>query len=143
MPSQPPPLPPPLPTESNLPYFSPYALWNNHRIDVTAALIPRRLWTTASIDVFIDGNCILRSGGKINLTGGCTNTFTDAQGTHTVTLTWGLGLLRSFPYALYIDQALVSESRVPVSNWWLGPLLWLMVPPVLIGVPLLLYFLLR
>ena len=32
--------------------------WHGSTVEVTARLIPRFLWTTASIDVFIDGECV-------------------------------------------------------------------------------------
>ena len=33
--------------------------WNGSAVEVTAHLVPRFLWSTASIDVFLDGRCIL------------------------------------------------------------------------------------
>jgi hypothetical protein len=120
-----------------LPYFSPIPLWNDHRIDVQAALVPKYLWTTASIDVYLDGVCILRTGGKLRPTGLIETAFTDAAGMHRVALTWGVGWLRQFPFVLYIDGEVVAHSRVRVSNWPLGMLVWLLILTVGITIPIL------
>jgi hypothetical protein len=97
--------------------------WQGRTVEVQARLIPRFLWTTASIDVFLDGQCILRTGGQMNCTGSFTTTFTHSGATHTADLSWGYGLLSWFPYRLQIDGASISEARVYVRNWPLG-LIW-------------------
>jgi hypothetical protein len=94
--------------------------WQDTPIDVQARLIPRFLWTTASIDVFLAGQCILRTGGQMKAIGSHSATFTHSGSTHTAELSWGYGLLRSFPYKLRIDGNPVSEARVYVQNWPLG-----------------------
>jgi hypothetical protein len=97
--------------------------WQGDQVDVQARLIPRFLWTTASIDVFLNGECILRTGGQMKITGSHSVSFTHAGSEHTVELSWGVGWLLSFPYQLRIDGSLVSDSRVSVRNWPLGLLL--------------------
>src|SRR5579862_8710236 len=94
--------------------------WQGNKIDVRARLIPRFLWSTASIDVFLDGQCILRTGGQLKFTGSHSTTFTHAGSTHMADLTWKCGFLRYFPYKLRIDDTIVSEARVYVQNWPLG-----------------------
>jgi hypothetical protein len=91
--------------------------WRDSAVDVQARLVPRFLWSTASIDVFLDKRCILRTGGQLKATGSHSATFTHSGSTHTAELSWGYGLLFSFPYKLRIDDAPVSEARVRVQNW--------------------------
>jgi hypothetical protein len=93
--------------------------WNGVAVLVTSRLISRFAWTTASIDVWVDGNRVLRSGGALRFTGNHTETFHLGDATHEAKLTWGTGWLRSFPYKLEIDGTVVAESRVVTENWWL------------------------
>jgi hypothetical protein len=95
--------------------------WQDGTVDVQARLVPRFLWTTASIDVFLDGQCILRTGGQFKFTGSQATTFAHSGATHTVELSWGVTFsLFSIPYQLRIDGVQVSASRVPIRNWPLG-----------------------
>jgi len=71
-------------------------------VDVQARLVPRFLWSTASIDVFLDKQSILRTGGKFE---SHRFTFCDVHAFRfhaTAELSWGYGLLFSFPYKLVI-----------------------------------------
>ena len=90
--------------------------WQACKVEVTARLIPRYFWSTASIDVFLDNECVLRTGGKLDLIGSHVQTFTHGGSTHTAELSWGLSSLLSFPYKLQIDGMPVCESRVRVQN---------------------------
>ena len=94
--------------------------WQDSRVEVQARLIPRFLWCTASIDVFLAGQCILRTGGQLKFTGSHSAVFTHAGDSHKAELSWGAGWLFSFPYQLRIDGVDVAASRVPVRNWALG-----------------------
>lgn len=92
--------------------------WQGRVVDVQARLVPRYLWNTASVDVFLEGQRILRTGGQFKFTGSYSTTFTHAGSTHTAELSWGLcGLSFSFPYRLRIDGASVADSRVRIRNW--------------------------
>lgn len=91
--------------------------WNNKPVVVTARSLPRFLWTTASIDVFLDGQCILRSGGQAKLTGGHSAAFTHEGVQHQVGLTWGKSSGDfGFPYEVRIDGAKVDEGTVQIEN---------------------------
>ena len=97
------------------------ARWQGSTVEVKARLVPRFLWNIASIDVFLDGRCILRTGGKLNLTGSYSASFDHTGSSHRAELTWGFsGLSFSFPYRLQIDGVPVAASRVQVENWWAG-----------------------
>lgn len=112
--------------------------WHGSIVEVTARLIPRFLWTTASIDVFLDGSCILRTGGQLKITGSSSAEFYHGGSVHHVELSWGQADLRSFPYQLQIDGAKVAVSRVFVQNWRLVFLaLWIPVALLLILMALL------
>ena len=113
--------------------------WQGSKVDVEARLIPRFLWTTASIDVFLDGECILRTGGQLKATGSQVVSFAHAGSVHAAELSWGMGVLWSFPYQLRLDGSLVSQSQVRVRNWPLGILLLLIATAALVK---LLYFVL-
>ena len=92
--------------------------WQGSVVDVQARLVPRYLWNTASIGVFLDGQRILQTGGELKFTGSYSTTFTHSGSTHTAELTWGFsGLSFSFPYQLRIDGAPVAASRVHIRNW--------------------------
>jgi hypothetical protein len=96
--------------------------WQGSAVEVRARLIPRFLWTTASIDVFLDGQCILRTGGQMKVLGSHSTSFSHSGSTHTADLSWGNpgASLRYFPYKLRIDGAPISEARVYVQNWPVG-----------------------
>jgi len=92
--------------------------WQGSVVDVQARLVPRYLWNTASIEVFLDGQPILRTGGQFKFTGSYATTFEHSGSTHTTELTWGFcGLSFSFPYQLRIDGTPVAASRVRIRNW--------------------------
>src|SRR5262249_10297062 len=90
--------------------------WHGSTVEVTARLIPRFLWTTASIDVFIDGECVLRTGGQLKITGSSSAEFSHRGRMHQVELSWGHGSLEGFPYQLRIDRSKVAVSRVSIQN---------------------------
>ena len=91
--------------------------WQGSAVDVQARLVPRFCWLTASIDVFLNDLCILRTVGSFKFTGSSSSTFTHSGSTHTAELTWGISGFRSFPYKLRIDGTSVSDARVYVRNW--------------------------
>jgi hypothetical protein len=65
---------------------------------------------------------VLRTGGVLTATGVHTQAFVLDGETHSATVSWGKGLIRSFPYHLKIDDETVLESQVFIENWWLA--LW-------------------
>lgn len=93
-----------------------------------AVYLPRLMWTTASIDVFLDERCVLRTGGQAKLTGGHSATFDDDAGAHQAELSWGKSSGFQFPYRLLIDGVPVDEGRVKVENWYM-----LLIPAGVIG----------
>jgi hypothetical protein len=107
--------------------------WRGSAVDVQARLVPRFLWSTSSIDVFLDGQCILRTGGQFKAIGSHSATFTHSGSTHTAELSWGYGLSGSFPYKLRIDGTSVSEARVRVQNWPLGLFVAFLVAAVILA----------
>jgi hypothetical protein len=96
--------------------------WHGTPVSITARLVPRYAWQSASIDVAIRGRVVLRSGGVFKLVGKHAETFASDGIEHRVEVTWGKAALRSFPFSLSIDGMAVVESRVPIANWWLA--LW-------------------
>jgi hypothetical protein len=98
--------------------------WRGSTVVVRARPVPRHLWTTASIDVLLDGRCILRTGGAAKITGPVSAEFDHDGAVHTVELSWGQersrGLARRrFPYRLRIDGAERAASEVAVEHSWL------------------------
>lgn len=87
---------------------------------MTARFVPRFLWTTASIDVYLDNVCVLQTGGQMKLNGYYSSNFTHLGQTHVAVLSWGTGVFMSFPYALVIDGIPIRQGRVRVRNWILG-----------------------
>ena len=108
------------------------ASWNGVSIQVTARTVPRYLFTTASIDVMVDGRQVIGTGGVLKRTGSHQVSFQIGNLSHRATLSWGVGSPASFPFRLQIDEALVLEGRVPTKNWWLG--LWPWTVAVALGI---------
>jgi hypothetical protein len=102
--------------------------WRGRNVEVTARVIARCLWTTASIDVYIDSECVLRTGGQMKSIGVSTAQFYDSGSTHDIALEWGRAAVRSFPITITIDGQVVADSVVSVDNWPLA--LW---PLILFG----------
>ncbi len=92
--------------------------WHEADLAVRAGWVPRYLWFTASIEVFVAGERVLRTGGRFKLVGSVTNCFDHDGTSHEATLSWGLGGRRGFPYELTIDGECLANSRVVVENWW-------------------------
>jgi len=90
--------------------------WQGKTVLVRAKYIPRFLWTTASIDVFLDGRCVFRTGGQLKAIGSHSAAFNDGGLEHRMELTWGRSRDFRFPYQLRIDGVLVAESQVQVEN---------------------------
>lgn len=99
--------------------------WNGSRFAVTSTLLPRKLWQAASIDVFLDGKCLLRTGGVFKLTGSHSAEFEHEGIHHQVTLSWGHASLRSFPIKVEVDGATLYEGHVVSGNWPLSLWPWL------------------
>jgi hypothetical protein len=102
--------------------------WRGSNVEVKARLVPRYFWTTASIDVFLDGRCILQTGGQMKVTGSSSAEFDHEGSRNVVELSWEKERHFGFPYALRINHAKVSLSHVPVDN------------PGLIAIPVLVLF---
>jgi hypothetical protein len=62
--------------------------WRGSEVEVKARLVPRYFWTTASIDVYLDAQCILRTGGVMKLTGSSRAEFDQDGSRHSVELSW-------------------------------------------------------
>jgi hypothetical protein len=101
--------------------------WRDKKVRVQAKLIPRYLWLAASIDVYLDDECILRSGGKLKIMGSYSAPFSCDGSAHRVDLGCGLARIRYFPYHLQIDGANVDDSRVYIQNWPVGYLVGLFI----------------
>jgi hypothetical protein len=96
--------------------------WNGDPIEVAGQFVPKYLWTTASIDVFVKSQCVLRTGGKWKLTGATATQFQSAGSNHSIELAWGRFKMRSFPIRITIDGQLIADTHVFVPNWPLS--LW-------------------
>ena len=101
--------------------------WNGSKFVVTSTLLARKLWQAASIDVFIDGTCLLRTGGVLKLIGTHSADFEHEGARHQVTLSWGHASFRSFPIKVEVDGAILFEGHVVSSNWPLSFWPWLAI----------------
>jgi|ERR1035437_3613973 hypothetical protein len=106
--------------------------WRDKTVRVKARLIPRYLWLTASVDVYLDDECILRSGGKFKIMGSYSAPFNCDGSTHRVDLRCGLARIRHFPYLLQIDGTAVDDSQVYVQNWPMAYVIWSIIMPALV-----------
>lgn len=92
--------------------------WQNCDLEVKAEFVPRYCWTTASIDVYLDDLCILRTGGVLRTKGTQTKTFRRKNEDHALELIWRSPLLGiSFPYQLSIDGKRIITAKVCPKNW--------------------------
>lgn len=111
--------------------------WQGNTVEVQARLVPRFLWNTASIDVFLEGQRILRTGGQLKFTGSRIATFSHSGSIHTAELNWGFsGFSFSLPYRLQIDGVPVAASRVRIQNWPLGVAIGIMLAMLLFALVL-------
>ena len=93
--------------------------WEGKTVRVQASYVPRFLWATASIDVFLGDQCVLRTGGQLKLTGSHSTSFSDDGSEHQIELSWGRSRNFRFPYQLRIDGVTVDDSHVQVGNWYM------------------------
>jgi hypothetical protein len=94
------------------------ASWQGSEIEVKAEVVPRYLWTTASIDVYLDGARVLRTGGVWRLRDSRTIDFHRNGVTHTLTLRWkspSRGM--DFAYVVSIGGQDILDSTVRPTNW--------------------------
>jgi hypothetical protein len=68
----------------------PTASWNGQAVMISCAMVSRYAWTTASIDVSLGSQVILRTGGQAKFTGSHTEPFQFNGSGHTAQLTWGV-----------------------------------------------------
>ena len=101
------------------------AFWQGRAVTVDAhPVFP----VAASINVYLDGECILRTGGQPDLTGSYSKTFTQGGSNHTAEVRWGKSIWGfSFPYELFIDGAQVAAARVQVRYAWVSLTIKLLV----------------
>ncbi len=102
------------------------AEWNGAPVSVTARAVPRYLWQTVSIDVSVADETVLATGGVMKFTGERKETFQFDDADHVAQLNWGTGSALGFPFTLSIDGAAVLSSRVPIRNWPMMVLPWLL-----------------
>lgn len=92
--------------------------WKDFDVEVTADLVPRYFWTTASINVYLNDQCVLRTGGVLRTKGTQTTSFRHENKNHALKLNWKSALLgMSFPYQLSIDGTPVVTAKVRPRNW--------------------------
>jgi hypothetical protein len=99
----------------------PKLLWEGSTVEVRARVVPRYLWTTASIDVFLDGRCILKTGGQRKAVGSSFAEFHHGGDVHSAELSWGHARMGhaldlTFPYQLFFDGAKIAVSEISVEN---------------------------
>jgi hypothetical protein len=109
---------PPLLTPPVLPQQG-IVTWHGSTVSVRSHVVPRYFWTTVSINAYLDDQCILQTGGKLNPTGSSSSTFNHGGTTHTAELSWGVGIMYAFPYQLKIDGVPIMASRVRADNWYI------------------------
>jgi hypothetical protein len=114
--------------------------WQNSELDVRAEVLPKYFFTTVSIDVYLDGLCILRTEGVLKFSGTQTTAFKRADGNHLLELVWqspGLGI--DFSYGLSVDgQPVIERSRVRPRNW---PFLF--IPAIALAVALVIFHIVK
>ena len=105
----------------------PETQWRGSELKVRAYVVPRYAWTTASIDVIVDGEPVLRTGGQLRFVGSHKSDFHHRGTSHHVELFWGKFTKGEFPFILTIDDAEVLTSSVPVEYWKAASIAWTLV----------------
>ena len=91
--------------------------WNNADIDIQASFMPNRLWLAATIDVLLNQEKILATGGKLRFKGKYEEQFKRDGVKHMVRLEWGQFWLHTVPCTLYIDDQQILQGKVNIRNW--------------------------
>ena len=115
--------------------------WQNGKLDVRARMTPKYLWTTASIDVYLDEFCILKTGGQLTTKGMKISDFQYNGLNHVVELSWTPprnGLF--YPFRLAINQKIVDNAEVYVRNWPMAIIGALMIVGIVFGIPSLVIY---
>src|SRR2546426_11480508 len=101
--------------------------WRNKPVRVRARLVPRFFWTTASIDVFLEDKCILRTGGQFKFTGSHSASFTDGRSEHQADLTWVERAVTAFliSFGLTEPRLVIQKSRLKIGPWAISRFLFL------------------
>ena len=110
--------------------------WQNGKLDVRARMIPKYLWTTASIDVYLDDLCILKTGGQLTTRGMKTSDFQYNGLSHVAELSWTPprnGLF--YPFRLEIDQQVIDSAEVYIRNWPMAIVGALIIVGIVFGIP--------
>jgi hypothetical protein len=105
--------------------------WNGEQLTITAHLVPRYAFMTASIDVSLADKPVLKTGGVLKLEGGQVANFERNRQAHLVEASWGKATLKYFPVKVVVDGQLLVEAPVKISNWWLVYWPWLILFGVL------------
>jgi hypothetical protein len=100
------------------------APWSGTRFELSARLVPRYLWQTASIDVTLDDADILQTGGVVKVVGDHIARYSYKGEERLAVLAWGRGSLRFFPFRLTVKGRTVFDDRVPFQGWWKVFLPW-------------------
>lgn len=101
--------------------------WEGGNIEVRARLVPKFLWTTGSIDVFLNGVRIVSSGGKFKISTTTRAEFNHHGSQHTVELQARSARVGTFPYKLLIDGVLIADSEVFIDNPRILLLPWILL----------------
>jgi hypothetical protein len=91
--------------------------WLGETIEMTARAIPKYLWLTVSIDVFVGGRCIHRTGGKMKVVGQSYGKFDHNGLPHNIKVQWGRARRHRFPVQVFIDEMLIDNTDVLITNW--------------------------
>jgi hypothetical protein len=102
--------------------------WSGSLLEVRARAIPRFLWTTVSIDVLLDCEPVLRTGGQLKSAGTASAQVLYRGKYREFELSWSNVQSGGFPYVLRIDGERALSSTVAVENIWFVLLFWLGLP---------------
>jgi hypothetical protein len=111
---------------------SQHARWNGSDFSVTARLLPHRAFFAASIDVHVDRETKLRTGGVFKLLGEHKEEVLISGSRRAMVLSWGRAAPRSFPVKLTVDEEVVLEGNVQISNWYVAYWPWALIASLLV-----------
>lgn len=92
--------------------------WRDETLGLTAHVMARRLFMTASIDVLLHDRVVLATGGQPRATGTARARFEHLGDWHDIELDWDRVRGDGFPVAVRIDGELVGEAVVPLRDKW-------------------------
>lgn len=106
--------------------------WGDETLGIVCHTMAKRLFTTASIDVYLGDQLLLATGGQPYATGTVRARFEHRGASHELSLEWKRAQAEGFPVVVHVDGVHVGDALVPVRGRW--KIVWLPLALFFLGV---------